>query len=91
METQEKLPMQLMVENNAHGQDRNQLTHSHTLTQKPIHGGKLTSVKPEILSTSMSITDLTAAEKDLPTIKSELETMLICLKTQPAQEPTPVQ
>jgi hypothetical protein len=28
-------------------------------------------------------------EIDLPTIKSELETMLICLKTQHAQEPTP--
>jgi hypothetical protein len=37
----------------------------------------------------MSTTDLTAAEIDLLTIKSELETMLICLKTQPAQEPTP--
>jgi hypothetical protein len=45
METLESLPMQLMEENNAHGQDKNQLTHSHTPTKKPTHGGKLILVK----------------------------------------------
>lgn len=86
LETQ-KMPS--MVANNATGTGTP--TQSPTPTKRPTHGGRLTLERASILLQLKSGTELTAVEIDLPTIKSQLETIPTFSETQSALASTPDQ
>jgi hypothetical protein len=82
-----KLQMPLMVKNHAHGYGA-VLTLYPTQKMRKILGGMLTSVLRNMLPDLQLQTELTAAQIDLLTMKSESEMMHPCSTTQLAQKDT---
>jgi hypothetical protein len=82
-----KPQMPLMVKNHAHGYGV-LITLYPTQTLRIILGGMLTSALRNMLQELQLQTELTVAQIDLLTMKSELEMMQICLTTQLAKEDT---